>query len=1029
MSATLLPHHLVDTLAEFTSRIEQECLIESCIDPTLYADAVAIYNDLEISPSGEPTTPIHDALGWHYTRFGRQVKAAFHAALFLNEDGSCWQAKLSQPRQDGGKIIKYEAPTGAGSKPYLPPVPPVIRQRIASRYGVDVPMEGSFWEWLSKHPEIPIVFTEGAKKSLSLLSLGYVAIALYGVHGGYRATDALKRPLLHPVLIPGLRQFTSNDRPVILAFDQDAEAKTRRKVTAALFKFGWLLTVAGCTVKLALWDGNQGKGCDDLIASAGPDAFHRAIDQAQTLEEHRLWLALENRLTIAPALRVNTADLSKLEGLSIPQSGILAIASAKGTGKTLFIAGLVKGGYSSLLLGHRIALTRNLCARLEIDYRGDLDKVEGRFISGSGYTLRVGGCVDGTLLAINPADFAGCDLVIDETAQVLRHLLTSSTCNKEGKRPVLLSRFAELVKSARRVILADADLDNACIQYIQALRDEPNERPWLLVNDAKVEPWPVTFIEAPDTTPSIARVLADVQAGRKVFVTTDSKAGSKRLERLITQLEQAGLRVLVLNSDTSGGELERQFITAPDANLNYDVVIATPSMATGVSIEAEHFDVVYGIFWGASSTDADMSQALARVRQPVPRVVWCAKHGCNFSHIGRDTSSLQLKKLLADKSSATAQLTAASLGASLGAELRGYDWLNHHINAWAKFEAERNRSMLALRTALKVRLTHEGHTLTIEQLETHAAVRDKLKADREAIAIAEAEAIASADNLTATDARALEQLETLDPDERLALAKWHLADFHCVPPEQVTVDLALADNQGRRRGQLLNLEQFLYPDTATNADIKAIEKQAKWGRGLTPWDVPHAVLKREIRERLGFTRFLEEGQQWTSDSLAEFKDQALALAPQIKAALNIHVHQNMSAAQILGQLLEQLGLKTCSQQYREGGKHKRRYWLDAAVAGDAFAVLQRRAARNQAHAGDTAAVTPPPVSSYEEGGCYTQEPPAIGDLSSSQSPTLSLDDLAEVRQMIEDARCIGEQALQELQRVFPPEVWESAIAA
>lgn len=105
---------------------------------------------------------------------------------------------------------------------------------------------------------------------------------------------------------------------------------------------------------------------------------------------------------------------------------------------------------------------RNLSYRLGLDYKGDLDKAQGKFITGAGYTLRIGFCVD-SLLWFNPNDFAGCDLVLDEVVQVIRHLLTSSTCAKDGKRPALLARLRELVRVARRVIVADADLDNATL--------------------------------------------------------------------------------------------------------------------------------------------------------------------------------------------------------------------------------------------------------------------------------------------------------------------------------------------------------------------------------------------------------------------------------------------------------------------------------------------------------------------------------------------------------------------------------------
>jgi hypothetical protein len=114
-------------LAAFTQKIEQELIQGSAIAPSLYLSAISVCSDLEFNATGEPVTPIHDALNWHYTRFGRQVKSTLYAALFLNEDGTCWQAKLSTPRPNKDKpqqTYKYETPIGNGAKAYLPPFHP-----------------------------------------------------------------------------------------------------------------------------------------------------------------------------------------------------------------------------------------------------------------------------------------------------------------------------------------------------------------------------------------------------------------------------------------------------------------------------------------------------------------------------------------------------------------------------------------------------------------------------------------------------------------------------------------------------------------------------------------------------------------------------------------------------------------------------------------------------------------------------------------------------------------------------------------
>ena len=240
-------------LVEFASKIRTEFVSGSCIDTELFESAVSVASDFEELPGGEPSSPIHDALNWTYIRFGHQAKRSLCAALLLNEDGSCWQAKLSVPRLDAkGKPQKYETPLKSGSRAYLPEVPPNIRLKIGERFGVVVPLSGSFWSWLEANPQVPIIWTEGGKKALCLLSQGYVSIALYGVNGGYRKLLDGSRQLITDV-----SQFTQPGRIHNLAFDQDEKPETRKRVSIALHRFGGLLQQAEARVRVILWDGGD----------------------------------------------------------------------------------------------------------------------------------------------------------------------------------------------------------------------------------------------------------------------------------------------------------------------------------------------------------------------------------------------------------------------------------------------------------------------------------------------------------------------------------------------------------------------------------------------------------------------------------------------------------------------------------------------------------------------------------------------------------------------------------------------------
>ncbi len=347
---------------DFTSRIEREFVADSAIHPALYQVATQIVSDTEVLPGGEPYFPIHEALNWRITRFGHRARETIEAILLLNEDGSCWQAKLSQPVIDSKKQKprKYETPVGNGSRVYLPAVPAEIRQQISQRYGIQVPLEGSFWDWVEAHPEVPMVPTEGGKKGLSLLSAGYVPLALYGVNGGYT-----KQPGDTRALIPDVARFAAPGRQFIFAFDQDSKESTKRRVAIALYRFGGLLLQAGCLVKVASWDQQQGKGVDDLIATCEVAEWDTAYSEALTLEHWQIWQRLEHRLSYPASLRLTTADLSTLQIDHLPERGIIAIASPKGTGKTKYVHTLVKTGEKVLAGGHRIALMRNLCSRLD----------------------------------------------------------------------------------------------------------------------------------------------------------------------------------------------------------------------------------------------------------------------------------------------------------------------------------------------------------------------------------------------------------------------------------------------------------------------------------------------------------------------------------------------------------------------------------------------------------------------------------------------------------------------------------------
>jgi TusA-related sulfurtransferase len=753
------------------------------------------------------------------------------------------------------------------------------------------------------------------------------------------------------------------------------------------------------------------------------------------LDHWLIWQHLDRRLTYPVDLRVTTHDLSTLALQDVPDEGIVAIASAKGTGKTKWIAQATASTQNVLSAGHRVALMRNLCDRLRLDYRGDLDKTHGRFITGAGYALRIGFCVD-ALLAIDPEQFRGCDLVIDEVVQVLRHLLTSSTCAKDGKRPALLARFQALVRSARRMMVADADLDNASLRYLQALRGEDEsgvqEPVFLIQNDYQVEGYPVEFIECPTRSVIVKKLLLSVsklQPGKVLLVVTDTKRASKLIAAQV-QKQNPHLRILVINSETSSCDAEREFITMPDrvlARQDYDVVIASPSMATGVSIESQGvISEVYGVFHGCSATDADMAQALDRVREPVPRVVWCAEFGSNYSAVSRSPNSMQVKQDLLEQTIATTQIIRASLRSDTLGAITNYDWRGDpNVNLWASISADQNQSMSRLRSALLVRLQYEGKQVTVWNAPSDKTILKLLRQVNQEINQMDAAALVAAPILTAVEFLALQMKEAHSPEEARAIARFYFCQFYCIAHADLTVEQVLEDRNGRQRAELLNLEAQRFAAIAVDRSVKALEKQMSWNQGLCPWDISGAALRRELRHRLELDQYFDVEKEWVADDLGAIASKARENAVHIKKILNFSIpkgfHENgkplMSDVQIVHQLLSQMGIKV-DLRWQGSGENKRRvYHLNAERWNVLSAVLERRRLeREHLRQNEVDEAERSPVDQIKE---FSQAGD-LGDVDRAIAPWLTPEVLLDVRSMW-DATA-GDVEKQAALREFIPEV-------
>lgn len=925
-------------------RLNQE-LQKSAIALSLQRVATEHLTDLAVGYGGEVETPIADFLNIRYKRYGRQANQFQEAIGFVNEDGSPWQAKIFEDNRQDGRSGQYLAKRkddyeDHGDRIYTPAIDPETRQKISDRHNVDVPLEGSFWQWVIDHPDIPIIITEGGKKSLSLLSQGYVAIALLGCSSGYdKDKDDLK---------DDLKQFAQEGRKIAIALDRDPDAKPKaqRYVAMGIRRLSWAFSRYGCEVVTVLWDGQDGKGVDDLIVNKGIEAFDKAYTQAKPYKLWQLGKHLEKRLTSYKAnLQLNVPDISQAVDLeTIPDTGIVWLNSGKGTGKTKGISELVKNSDKVLSLGHRVALQRNLAKRLNCDYITDTDKYDSKvFIAdGSRKTSRIALCVD-SLLSIPIGFIENGDLILDEVDQVLRHLFTGSTCGKHGKRPILISKFIQRVREAKRVILASADIDSWMIALIASIRNETAI--YGISNSYKANGYDCDFYQSGDDTAIIERLIQDVKASQVLFIATDSKSKGKRLAKVLYPIIGKDA-ILEVNSETSGSQEVKALIQNPDQYLTdhpyIKIVIATPSMGTGVSIESDHFDKVYGLFYGVSICDNDASQALSRVRKPIPRIVWAKRKGSLYSRFGQSFAPFEITGNIQKLTTKTADLLKNHLAPEQLARLNAIDWQGAIMTATATIETERNRSMADFRDNLQVRLEHEGNNVSIIDSKGDKATRQMLKEASQAVKLDEATFTANSFDIDLSQAQEYEaKQDRLDPSQLASLAKFYLKDFYVL--DRVTVDDVLSDRNRRYRTSITRLENLLYEDLATEKDVKSITNLCKWQADITPVDISTNKLKQETEKLLYIPELLEyvaSGNEYTATSpiVVKVYEACKHYADNVKLVLGFNVLKMTSPCQLMGEILARYGLKTAYRRSHGQGIYK----LDIDSLNTVRAIITRR---------------------------------------------------------------------------------------
>lgn len=284
----------------------------------------------------------------------------------------------------------------------------------------------------------------------------------------------------------------------------------------------------------------------------------------------------------------NGLDMVKL----MNTKGLTFIKSPMGTGKTTFIKELFSSlnqyGKTGLYTCPSRALTRQM--------RDSLSRVDGlnvihyKDVGGRDLTL-VSNFIG--ITTINSLwRFGGVKphtVVIDESEQLLS-VITSKIIEYPQSTMDYLRDFCV---NAQHVILCDAQMSKLTVDTMQRIK--PNADSLLIHN---------TFKMAKDKHVTMLSTKGEfwakfdelLKAGKKVYICTGSKHEARALSEFMKHRYPTIACLTLVANDDDDVKLLATLENINNEVLKYQVVIASPVVSSGVSIDKTHFDVVMGCF-------------------------------------------------------------------------------------------------------------------------------------------------------------------------------------------------------------------------------------------------------------------------------------------------------------------------------------------------------------------------------------------------------------------------------------------------
>ncbi len=508
-------------------------------------------------------------------------------------------------------------------------------------------------------------------------------------------------------------------------------------------------------------------------------------------------------------------DYTKIKSLDeIPtnQRGITLISAPHGIGKTerVGIPFIQSRLGSALALCHLRSLVADMATRFNITHYYDHTQTIKDIMERGGLSKEsacrlqpvqaLAVCLPSIVLTLEEQVKHTGTVLIDEVSQVLSFMALAEM--KGIKNKAIFDRLCQVIRDAEKVLVMDADLDDSVIEFFEmvcpdeVLNIYEMQRP---ATDYKVEWIYGTQGKVTAKVTGEQRIISALADDKRLIIPTDSQATAKAIESIIRSV-YPDISLLNINADTTETKAVKAFLARPNKYAHeYQVVIHSPSMRSGVSITEGGFDLGIGIFTGTTICPQDVIQMLRRDRN-LKDFLLCIE--------GYQTSEGMKADDMRKAQESLDQVQASKDGRVVGDLVTNFDlFRNSQREKEESAKASFATNLYHMLQAYKFKITHcEERADDISEI---TAIKRTHKAEW-------TQALVNAPVLSLFEFERLQAAKSTTIEEKAALEKTHMAEFFgtiTITDEHLTLW-----NDGQCKKPLYLLRSILDPEKAQARD-------------------------------------------------------------------------------------------------------------------------------------------------------------------------------------------------------------------